>query len=454
MFKKIYIEITNICNLKCKFCPDTNRSKEYMSVENFEKIIKKIHTYTNLVCLHVKGEPLLHNDLEKILKILEKYKIKANITTNGTLIKNKLDILKKSKAVRQINISLHSITQNDILYREYLKDIFESIEELKDVIISYRLWNLQTIKENDINNEIIKEIENYYKVQNLKESLSQNEFIKIKNNMFINQDIEFTWPDINQENIIEQGKCLALKEQIAILVDGTVIPCCLDNNGDIKLGNILNESLEEILNKPKSIEIKKNFENKIVTYKLCKTCGFLKRLEAKRKQRKYKMEQSKIAKFNKVFPWQGGLSADLLFWVAIDTLFLTIVKNLNASQIVSLTTVSLVACIALQIPLLKVIQKIENTKSVRLGSFLLLVASILLTFGTNYITIAFGKIIYEIAFTFQNMANAVLKKNLELQGKNNRYQYKLTKLKKLIIIKKQNPYNPVLQVNIDAALGK
>lgn len=127
---------------------------------------------------------------------------------------------------------------------------------------------------------------------------------------------------------------------------------------------------------------------------------------------------------------------------------------MNASQIVSLTTVSLVACIALQIPLLKVIQKIENTKSVRLGSFLLLVASILLTFGTNYITIAFGKIIYEIAFTFQNMANAVLKKNLELQGKNNRYQYKLTKLKKLIIIKKQNPYNPVLQVNIDAALGK
>lgn len=283
MFKKIYIEITNICNLKCRFCPDTNRNKEYMSVENFEKIIKKIHTYTNLVCLHVKGEPLLHNDLEKILKILEKYKLKVNITTNGTLIKNKLDILKKSKAVRQINISLHSITQNDILYRKYLKDIFESVEELKNVIISYRLWNLQTIKENDINNEIIKEIENYYKVRNLKENLSQNEFIKIKDNMFINQDIEFTWPDINQKNIVEQGKCLALKEQIAILVDGTVVPCCLDNNGDIKLGNILDENLEEILNKPKSIEIKKNFENKIVTCKLCKTCGFLKRLEEKRK---------------------------------------------------------------------------------------------------------------------------------------------------------------------------
>ena len=232
MFKKIYIEITNICNLKCKFCPDTSRVKAYMTTEKFEKIIKKIHTYTNLVCLHVKGEPLLHNNLEEILRILEKYKIKANITTNGTLIKDKLDILKKHKSVRQINISLHSITQNDILYKEYLKDIFESVEELENIIISYRLWNLKTIEENDINNEIIKEIENHYKIENLKENLSKNEFLKIKENVFINQDIEFTWPDIKKENIIEQGKCLALKEQIAILVDGTVVPCCLDNNGD------------------------------------------------------------------------------------------------------------------------------------------------------------------------------------------------------------------------------
>ena len=76
---------------------------------------------------------------------------------------------------------------------------------------------------------------------------------------------------------------MALKEQIAILVDGTVVPCCLDNNGDIPLGNILEEPLEEILQKSKTVEIKKNFENSIITCNLCKTCGFLKRLENKRK---------------------------------------------------------------------------------------------------------------------------------------------------------------------------
>ena len=133
------------------------------------------------------------------------------------------------------------------------------------------------------------------------------------------------------------------------------------------------------------------------------------------------MKQEKIKKFNKIFPWYDGLSGDLLFWIAIDTLFLTVVKHFNASQIVSLTTVSLITCIALQVPLLKFIKKIGNTNSVRLGSLLLLVSSLLLTFGPNYIVVALGKIVYEIAFTFQNMANAILKNNLELQNKNDEY---------------------------------
>lgn len=133
------------------------------------------------------------------------------------------------------------------------------------------------------------------------------------------------------------------------------------------------------------------------------------------------MKKVKMKKFNKIFPWYDGLSGDLLFWVAIDTLFLTVVKHFNASQIVSLTTVSLITCIALQVPLLKFIKKIGNTNSVRLGSLLLLLSSLLLTFGPNYIMVALGKIAYEVAFTFQNMANAILKNNLELQNKSDDY---------------------------------
>ena len=283
MFKKIYIEITNICNLNCEFCPETNRKKQFMNLQNFEEIIKKIYNHTKLVALHVKGEPLLHSDLKEILKILEKYNLKTNITTNGTLVKDKLEVIKNSNAVRQINFSLHSITQNKNLDKQYLNEIFKSVEELDNILISYRLWNLKNIKNNDINSDIIKGIEDYYNISNLNEQLLENEFIKLRENIFINQDKEFEWPDINKKTIIEKGRCLALKEQIGILVDGTVVPCCLDNNGDIPLGNIFEETLEDILNKSESKTIKKNFENGIITCNLCKTCGFLKRLENKRK---------------------------------------------------------------------------------------------------------------------------------------------------------------------------
>mgnify|MGYP004494335109 FL=1 len=133
------------------------------------------------------------------------------------------------------------------------------------------------------------------------------------------------------------------------------------------------------------------------------------------------MNERNLKRFNIIFPWFTGLSEDLLFWVAINTLFLTVVKNFTASQIVSLTSVSLIACILFQVPLLNLIKKIGNTKSVRLGALLLLLSSILLTFGTNYIVVALGQILYEVSFTFQNMANVILKNNLELQNRQNEY---------------------------------
>ena len=147
---------------------------------------------------------------------------------------------------------------------------------MPNTIISYRLWNISKIHENEANKKIIKQIEEYYKISNLLEKLKQNKFFKIRENVFINQDMEFIWPSLDGNKIVEEGRCLALKHQIAILVDGTVVPCCLDNDGNMPLGNILEEKLDNILVKTKSQTIKNNFENRIITCNLCKTCGFLK----------------------------------------------------------------------------------------------------------------------------------------------------------------------------------
>lgn len=286
MFKKIYIEITNMCNLKCEFCIPCSRELKMMSISEFENVIKKVCSYTKVVTLHVKGEPFLHKNLDSILDIIQRYGLMVNITTNGTLIKEKLDILKKAKCIKQINFSLHSFNQNDHMSSLYLKNIFDCVSELENITISYRLWNLEDIRNNDVNDYIISELESYYNLNDLKEKLKLKNAFEINDNIYINQDVEFIWPSLGGKEIIDSGKCWALRKQIAILVDGTVVPCCLDNNGDISLGNIFEEDLEEILNKEKTKIIRSNFGNGKIVCDLCKTCGFLKRLESKRSKNK------------------------------------------------------------------------------------------------------------------------------------------------------------------------
>ena len=284
--KKIYIEITNSCNLNCSFCLNTQREKSFMSIEKFEEVIKKVKDYTELVCLHVKGEPLLHLQLEDILWIIGKYNLKTNITTNGTLLKKNLCVIQKSNSVRQINISLHSCLENENLnVQEYLNTVYECVKQLEntDIIVSYRLWNLKDISNNEKNEEVINFLEQKYSFENLKDQMALKEWIKLKERIFINQDTMFIWPNLNEEIINETGRCLALKNQVAILVDGSVVPCCIDSEGKIILGNIFEDSLENILNSDRALKIIQGFEKNFISEELCKRCGFLKRLENKRK---------------------------------------------------------------------------------------------------------------------------------------------------------------------------
>lgn len=281
-FQKIYIEILNTCNLKCSFCKESNRTSKVMNIEEFKDVILKVKKYTNLIALHVKGEPLMHPELEQILNVCDENNVFVNITTNGTLLLEKIDILSKSSHLRQINISLHSLSKSKKEFsktqEKYLADIFKAAEILKkqnNPYISYRLWNLKNISENDENISVLKAIEENYGFKDLYEEAKKNEFIELDEKVFLNQDIEFKWPDIKGEILRESGTCLGLRNQIAILSNGDVVPCCLDQNADIKLGNIFESTLEEILEKDKCKELIKGFEENRLVHKLCKTCGFI-----------------------------------------------------------------------------------------------------------------------------------------------------------------------------------
>ena len=285
-FKKIYVEITNSCNLKCSFCPENKREKLFMRLNEFENIIKQIKDYTNLIALHEKGEPLLHPDLEKILKICEENDILVNITTNATLLEKNVDMLIASKAVRQLNLSLHSINKNentDIYnFEQYIKSVFNATRKIlkeSNIIISYRLWNLENIEENSENYKILKEIENEFKINDLVNVAKKESFVKLAENAFLNQDLEFVWPSMDSNVISECGTCWGLRNQVAILVNGDVVPCCLDENGEINLGNIHKSTFEEILDTNLAKKLIKGFEENKIIHNLCKRCGFRSKFE-------------------------------------------------------------------------------------------------------------------------------------------------------------------------------
>ena len=272
-YKKVYIEITNCCNLNCSFCSHIKKEKRFMAEDEFEHILKEISKVTKTIYLHVKGEPLLHPKIMEFLKLAEKYNLKVNLTTNGTLFPKLVDKIKECKALHKINFSLHC-EQNNPNYEE---EIFKNVEKLSpDTVIIYRLWTLKDNKLDKKSTKIVEKLEKYYNLSlETVEKLKNEDNIKISSTIYVDKDNEFKWPEITNHKSC--GYCHALKTQIAILADGTVVPCCLDSNGIINLGNIYKESLEEIQNKERYKKLKKSFQARKPEEKLCQSCTFKER---------------------------------------------------------------------------------------------------------------------------------------------------------------------------------
>ncbi|MEG0259525.1 MAG: radical SAM/SPASM domain-containing protein [Lysinibacillus sp.] len=282
-FKKVYIEITSVCNLACSFCPPTERAKGLIKVEQFNKILDEIRPHTKYIYLHVKGEPLLHPRIGQLLDAAHEKGFKVNITTNGTLIKKNREKLLGKPALRQINFSLHSFDghEGSENREKYLGDILDFVREAKEfkTIISYRLWNLQQEHVTDIaarrNRETLEILENEYNLDfRIEEQVQPGKGVKIANNVYLNQDHEFKWPSLLEKEDSGKGFCHALRSQAAILVDGTVVPCCLDGEGVINLGNVNDQSFSDIVESERANNLVDGFSRREAVEELCRKCGY------------------------------------------------------------------------------------------------------------------------------------------------------------------------------------
>jgi len=275
MPNKAFLEITNACNLNCSFCHKTKRNVRFVSKEEFLRAATELRSFADYLYFHLMGEPLLHPEIGSFFNIANQLGFKVILTTNGTLLQKRKNELLKAEALHKISISLHCYEASDmgISLGEYLEGCFDFCREAADkgIISVLRLWNKGGKK--DLNESIIAAMHSAFDEGNAEWKEIYSGY-KIKEKIFLEWGEKFDWPDIEADYSGEDHSCYGLRDQIGVLSDGTVVPCCLDADGEINLGNIYTSSLDEILNNERAAELKRSFERKTVCEELCKKCGY------------------------------------------------------------------------------------------------------------------------------------------------------------------------------------
>ncbi len=283
MLSRVYVEIGNVCNLNCEFCAGTKREPGQMTEERFRTVCERLSGYTEDLYFHVMGEPLLHGKLGELIDIANGFGYRVHITTNGTLLHRRgYEILKRAGGVSNVSISLHSKegnvgSQGLDAYLDSVIAFGRALAERGSYTV-YRLWNLDSDEgggKNKYNAYIEERLRDEYREPWQKRYRG----FRIAHNTFLEYDGVFTWPSESEADPRDEGRCHALRSQIAILVDGTVVPCCLDSEGLMPLGNIFDCELSEILESERAVAMRRGFENGKMVHPVCKKCTYARRFK-------------------------------------------------------------------------------------------------------------------------------------------------------------------------------
>lgn len=270
-FRKVYLEISNVCNLRCHFCPGTQRTPHVMEEEEFTLLATKLRPYTDYLYFHLMGEPLCHPKLSQFLQIAGDLGFHVILTTNGTLLKRQQETLLRSEGLHKVNISLHAFEANDLSvpFREYLDGCLDYGKAATGKKLTvFRLWNQGGADK--CNEQILHALHEAFPDP----WVTTPRGIRLAEKVYLEYGDKFDWPDLTAPDGGESCFCYGLRDQLGVLCDGTVVPCCLDHEGDIALGNLLTQELSQILESPRAMAIYNGFTGHRATEALCRRCGY------------------------------------------------------------------------------------------------------------------------------------------------------------------------------------
>lgn len=273
-FAKVYLEITNRCNLACRFCPGTDRAPEQMDEARFSLLLERLRGWTDYLYFHLMGEPLCHPLLDRFLDLAGRAGFRVILTTNGVLLPRWKDRLLAAPSLHKINLSLHAYEANDLPMplEEYLDGCLDYAAAADgNKLTVCRLWNGGGADAR--NGEILRALEERFP----RPWTEEGRGVRVGRSTYLEYGEKFDWPDPGAQDLGQRVACRGLRDQIGVLCDGTAVPCCLDRNGTLALGNLLEQSVEEILAAPAARQIEEGFRRGVACRELCRRCDFARR---------------------------------------------------------------------------------------------------------------------------------------------------------------------------------
>ena len=293
-FKRVYLEISNLCNLRCPFCIPLSRPTGRMSAQRFREAAEQIRPFSDYLYLHVKGEPLCHPELPEILSICHELGFQVNVTTNGTLLRERGEALLSCPAVRQVNLSIHSFSQlpaqeGERCLEEAIAFGKRALEQGRPYVV-YRMWNLGEGRRIDpASLALLRRIgREFPTAHDLEAELAFKKSAAIAKGVFLSWEEEFVWPSLKNPYVSDTGRCYGGRQMLGVLWDGTVVPCCLDSNGEAPLGNLFETPFSQIVASPVLEEMVRGFDGGRVTQELCRRCSYRTRFDRADAQKRQK----------------------------------------------------------------------------------------------------------------------------------------------------------------------
>ena len=284
-FYRIYIELTNVCGLSCSFCPTKALPTKEMDLDFFESIVKQAKSYTKEIACHVVGDPLTLSNLDAYLDIIHKHGLKAMLTTSGYFLKKHSYETLFHPCVKQINISLNSYNKNDtsLTFEQYMNPVLALCEaklnRKEDLFINLRVWNLdEMMSERTFNETLFAKLSSTFDTQIDLHSIYEEKpkSLRLASKILVHFDNYFEWPSLNNK-VYGHGTCQGLQSHVAILASGKVVPCCLDCDGIIELGDLHENTLDAILTSKRAVNMLEGFKEGKAVEELCQKCSYKER---------------------------------------------------------------------------------------------------------------------------------------------------------------------------------